>query len=144
MVKQTLAAMLEIIPHQNTVDVWLLDEDGRQDIKAECEAMGVKYFSRHGLLEYNCENGAYRAGSKHGNHNAWRDFHESEYDIVAQMDPDHVPHRDFLARIVGYFNNPETAFVVAPQVYGNQHNWIARGDNIWCLYTTGNERDNDH
>ena len=36
------------------------------------------------------------------------------------MDPDHVPQPYFLTRTIGYFRDPDVAFVVAPQVYGNQ------------------------
>jgi len=44
------------------------------------------------------------------------------------MDPDHVPEPWFLERTVGYFNDSDTAFVVAPQIYGNgDRSWIARG-----------------
>jgi cellulose synthase/poly-beta-1,6-N-acetylglucosamine synthase-like glycosyltransferase len=44
------------------------------------------------------------------------------------MDPDHVPVPSFLERTLGYFRDPDVAFVVAPQVYGNVFdNWIAHG-----------------
>jgi cellulose synthase/poly-beta-1,6-N-acetylglucosamine synthase-like glycosyltransferase len=44
------------------------------------------------------------------------------------MDPDHVPEPDFLTRTLGYFNDPDVGFVVAPQVYGNlEESWIAHG-----------------
>jgi hypothetical protein len=44
------------------------------------------------------------------------------------MDPDHVPYPNFLERTLGYFTDPDTAFVVAPQVYANQsESFVARG-----------------
>jgi hypothetical protein len=62
------------------------------------------------------------------NHNAWRSAHEGRYDVVAQMDPDHVPYPNFLERTLGYFADPDTAFVVAPQVYANlAESFVARG-----------------
>jgi len=112
----------------NTVDVWLLDEGNDPFIKKVCEALGVNHFSRKGVPEWNTESGAFKARTKHGNHNSWRSAHEDNYDVVAQMDPDHIPLLDFLERTLGYFEDPDVAFVVAPQVYGNlQESWIAKG-----------------
>jgi cellulose synthase/poly-beta-1,6-N-acetylglucosamine synthase-like glycosyltransferase len=128
MVARTLRHMKAIDPGEgNTLDVWLLDEGDDPDVRAGCEAMGVKHFSRKGIKKWNTASGAYKARTKHGNHNAWRAQNESKYDIVAQMDPDHVPQPDFLTRTLGYFADSDVAFVVAPQVYGNiAESWIAR------------------
>jgi cellulose synthase (UDP-forming) len=127
LVAKTLKEMLRIDPGAgNTLDVWLLDEGNDRTIKAQCIAMGVKHFSRKGHAKWNTQSGSFRARTKAGNHNAWRARHEKSYDIVAQMDPDHVPRRNFLTRTLGYFTDPNVAFVVAPQVYGNlNENWIA-------------------
>lgn len=129
LVAKTLEAMKRIDPGKgNTLDVWLLDEGNDPGIKAQCAAMGVKHFSRKGKSKWNTSKGAFRARTKHGNHNAWRSKYENDYDIVAQMDPDHVPRINFITRTLGYFRDPDVAFVVAPQVYGNiESNWIANG-----------------
>jgi cellulose synthase (UDP-forming) len=126
MVIRTLQAMKQI--HYNgSVDVWILDEGNDPEVQRLASKLGVKHFSRHGIAKFNQPDGPYREKSKAGNHNAWRAVHESEYDFVAQMDPDHIPFANFLERTLGYFNDPDTGFVVAPQVYGNQRrNWIAR------------------
>lgn len=130
MILQTLRAM-KAIEYDGQVDVWLLDEGGDSSVAAECAAIGVKHFSRKGIAAYNTESGQFKARTKAGNHNAWRDAHEHEYDVVAQMDPDHVPATDFLIRSLGYFHDPDVGFVVAPQVYGNlSENWIAKGSAI--------------
>jgi cellulose synthase/poly-beta-1,6-N-acetylglucosamine synthase-like glycosyltransferase len=128
MVAQTLLRMKEIDPGEgNTLDVWLLDEGDDPYVRARCEAMGVKHFSRKGVKKWNTDSGTFKARTKHGNHNAWRAQNEEKYDVVAQMDPDHVPRPEFLTRTLGYFADPDVAFVVAPQVYGNiNKNWIAR------------------
>ncbi len=66
--------------------------------------------------------------TKGGNHNAWYDSHSNEYDIVAQMDTDFIPRRDFLTKTLGYFNDPKVAFVGTPQIYGNAaHSRVAKG-----------------
>jgi cellulose synthase (UDP-forming) len=129
LVVQTLRKMKEIDAGPgNSVDVWLLDEGNDPEVKAQCKALGINHFSRKGVPKWNMPSGAYKAKTKHGNHNSWRSAYERHYDIVAQMDPDHVPARNFLMRSLGYFADRDVAFVVAPQVYGNlKENWIARG-----------------
>jgi cellulose synthase/poly-beta-1,6-N-acetylglucosamine synthase-like glycosyltransferase len=113
------------------VDVWILDEGDDPAVKAMAARLGVRHFSRRGRPEYNQPSGQFRARCKAGNHNAWRAQHEHEYDVVAQMDPDHVPLPCFLERTLGYFRDPDVAFVVAPQVYGNAYdNWIAHGASV--------------
>jgi cellulose synthase (UDP-forming) len=126
MVVRTLQAMKQI-HYDGAIDVWILDEGNDPEVQRIARKLGIKHFSRKGIVEFNQTAGPYREKSKAGNHNAWRAIHEAEYDFVAQMDPDHIPFPNFLERTLGYFNDPNTGFVVAPQVYGNQQqNWIAR------------------
>jgi cellulose synthase (UDP-forming) len=100
-------------------------------VRAMAARLGVHHFSRKGLAEFNTAEGAFRAKTKSGNHNSWRAHHERDYDVVAQMDPDHVPLPCFLERTLGYFRDPDVAFVVAPQVYGNMYdNWVAHGASV--------------
>ncbi|MGA4540158.1 glycosyltransferase family 2 protein [Uniformispora flossi] len=129
-VERTLLAMKEI-EYDGTVDVWILDEGDDPAVKAMAARIGVRHFSRKGRPEYNQAEGEFRAKTKSGNHNSWRAEHERDYDVVAQMDPDHVPLTCFLRRTLGYFRDPDTAFVVAPQVYGNMYdNWVAHGASV--------------
>jgi cellulose synthase (UDP-forming) len=126
-VERTLRAMRQV-RYRGQVDIWILDEGNDPAVRAMAERLGVYHFSRKGIPRYNQVRGAYRARTKAGNHNAWRDNYERYYDIVAQMDPDHVPLPCFLERTIGYFRDPDVAFVVAPQVYGNMYeNWVAHG-----------------
>jgi cellulose synthase/poly-beta-1,6-N-acetylglucosamine synthase-like glycosyltransferase len=127
MVRATLEAMLAV-RYGGIKDVWLLDEGDDEACRAMCYELGVHHFTRKGHPEWNTGSGPYRAKTKQGNHNAWRAAHEHRYDVVGQADPDHVPFPWFLERTLGYFNDPDTGYVVAPQVYGNGHlSWIARG-----------------
>ncbi|MGY1833878.1 glycosyltransferase family 2 protein [Blastococcus sp. SYSU DS0510] len=127
LVMATLRAMTRI-RHEGHLDVWLLDEGDDPEVRRRCRELGVLHFSRKGRPEWNQPSGPFRARTKHGNHNAWRSQHEHRYDVVAQMDPDHVPFPNFLERTLGYFSDPDVAFVVAPQVYGNlQESFVARG-----------------
>jgi cellulose synthase (UDP-forming) len=136
-VERTLRKMLQVA-YCGTVDVWILDEGDEPAVKAMAERLGVRHFSRKGRPEYNQPTGEFRSRSKAGNHNAWRAEHEHEYDVVAQMDPDHVPMPHFLERTVGYFRDEDVAFVVAPQVYGNMYdNWIAHGASVQQYFFSG-------
>ncbi|MFJ2864642.1 glycosyltransferase family 2 protein [Kitasatospora sp. NPDC087314] len=129
-VERTLAAMLRI-EYDGQVDVWILDEGDDDRVKKMAARLGVHHFSRKGRPEYNRSEGEFRARTKSGNHNSWRAEHEHGYDVVAQMDPDHVPLPCFLQRTLGYFRDPDVAFVVAPQVYGNMYdNWVAHGASV--------------
>ncbi|MFE1444241.1 glycosyltransferase family 2 protein [Streptomyces sp. NPDC058739] len=130
-VQRTLRAMLEVARWGCTVDVWILDEGNDPAVRQMAARLGVHHFSRKERPEYNQPSGPFRARTKAGNHNAWRAEHENGYDVVAQMDPDHVPMPCFLERTLGYFHDPDTAFVVAPQVYGNAYdNWVAHGASV--------------
>lgn len=127
LVLQTLLAMKAIRYAGGTVDVWLLDEGDDSFIKKWCQHNGVHHFSRKGVDEWNTPAGQFKARTKHGNLNSFHAAHGADYDIVAQMDPDHVPAPEFLERSLGYFTDPNVGFVVAPQVYGNiRESFIAR------------------
>jgi cellulose synthase (UDP-forming) len=128
--ERTLRHMRQIA-YSGQVDVWILDEGDDPRVKTLAQRLGVRHFSRRGRPEYNQPDGPLRARTKAGNHNAWRTDHEHDYDVVAQMDPDHVPLSCFLQRTLGYFRDPDVAFVVAPQVYGNTYeNWITHGASV--------------
>ncbi len=107
----------------------MLDEEDNPEVRALCAHYGAHHFSRHGIARYNQPSGPFKAKTKAGNHNAWRDQHAADYDVVAQMDPDHIPTEDFLEKTLGYFRDPDVAYVVAPQVYyrNTDDSWIARG-----------------
>lgn len=109
-------------------DTWVLDEGNDPIAKEICKRLGVHHFSRKGKAKYNTAEGKFKARTKGGNHNAWHDTHGSKYDIVAQIDVDFVPRKDFLTKTIGYFKDPKVAFVGTPQIYGNgKDSWIAEG-----------------
>jgi len=107
------------ITYAGHFDVWLLDEGDSPDIAAACAAIGVRHFSRRGGARYNTKKGPFRARRKHGNLNAFIDAHGADYDVIAGVDPDHVPQTGYLERMLGYFRDYDVAYVVGPQVYAN-------------------------
>ncbi len=125
LVERTLRGALAL-RHEGELDVWLLDEGRDPQVQRLCRELGVHHFSRKGVPEWNCESGLHRARTKHGNLNAWLDAHGADYDFVVGVDPDHVPMPVMCERLLGYFRDPDVAFVVGPQVYGNYDNFVTR------------------
>ncbi|MEV7288649.1 cellulose synthase catalytic subunit [Streptomyces sp. NPDC093252] len=118
MVRATLEGATRIT-HPGPLDVWLLDEGDDPQARALCAELGVHHFTRHGVPEWNRPSGVHKARTKHGNYNAWIARHGDAYEFFASVDTDHVPLPNFLERMMGYFRDPDIAFVVGPQVYGN-------------------------
>jgi len=87
------------------------------------------HYTRCGRANYQAASGKFAARTKHGNYNAWlSDGMYDRYDCIVTFDPDHVPVRSYLVRLLGYFRDPGVAYVQAPQVYYNQRaSFIARG-----------------
>ncbi|WP_432521776.1 glycosyltransferase family 2 protein [Kineococcus sp. SYSU DK006] len=125
MAERTLAAARRV-RHDGQFDVWLLDEGDDPDVIAMCRRLGVRHSSRKGIPEYNRPTGRNKARTKHGNYNAWLDEHGDGYDFWVSVDTDHVPLPDLAERLLGYFRDPDVAFVVGPQVYGNTGNLVSR------------------
>ncbi|MDX3233250.1 cellulose synthase catalytic subunit [Streptomyces sp. ME19-01-6] len=118
MVTRTLEAAVRV-RHRGPLHVWLLDEGDDPAVKAVCARLGARHFTRKGVEKWNRPKGPHRARTKHGNYNAWLDAHGDAYDYFASVDTDHVPLPNYLERMLGYFRDPDVAFVVGPQVYGN-------------------------
>jgi hypothetical protein len=125
MLEETLKTMVGVdYPH----DSWLLDEGDDPVAKQICEKHGVKHYSRKGKEHFNTTSGKFIKKTKGGNYNSWLHAYDLEYDIVAQHDVDFIARKDFLTRTLGYFKDPEVAFVGTPQIYGNlEECWISRG-----------------
>jgi cellulose synthase/poly-beta-1,6-N-acetylglucosamine synthase-like glycosyltransferase len=125
MVRATLEAAKRV-SYRDGVDVWLLDEGDDPAVQEMCIRLAVFYFTRSGVERWNRPSGPFKANSKHGNYNAWLDAHGAGYDVMLAVDPDHVPMKNFARRFLGYFRDPDVAFVVGPQVYGNYSNFVTR------------------
>ncbi|WP_406365506.1 glycosyltransferase family 2 protein [Streptomyces sp. NBC_00645] len=114
------------ITHTGPLDIWLLDEGDDERARALCAELGVRHFTRNGVPEWNRPDGRHKVRTKHGNYNAWLALHGHAYDFLASVDTDHVPLPGFLERMMGYFRDPDVAFVVGPQVYGNYENPVTK------------------
>jgi cellulose synthase/poly-beta-1,6-N-acetylglucosamine synthase-like glycosyltransferase len=125
LVRRTLEAALRI-RHDGMFHVWLLDEGDDPEVRQMCAEIGVLHFSRRGVETWNQPRGSFKAKTKHGNYNSWLEAHGSAYDFWLSVDTDHVPLPSFAERMLGYFRDPNVAFVVGPQVYGNYDNFVTK------------------
>jgi cellulose synthase (UDP-forming) len=126
MLRQTVQAVVAMrYPHET----WVLDEGNDDRVKAMCEELGVHHFSRADHPEYDAAAGRYAMGTKHGNYNVWlAEIDPDRYDIVMNIDPDHIPVASYLERTLGYFDDPAVGYVQVAQVYYNQPaSLVARG-----------------
>ena len=121
MLRGTLTKIRQVRPPGDAaIDVWVLDEGNDPGVVLLCEELGVHHFSRHGIARYNQPRGTFKAKSKHGNYNAWLDAVGYErYDVLMSVDTDHQPEANYAERILGGFRDPDVAYVVGPQDYGN-------------------------
>jgi cellulose synthase/poly-beta-1,6-N-acetylglucosamine synthase-like glycosyltransferase len=138
MLEQTLAALVALeYPH----DSWVLDEGDLPEVRALCERLDVRHFSRSGRPEYQAPSGPFARRSKFGNINAWlAEPASAEYQLLAAFDPDHVPERDYLMRTLGYFSDAGVGYVQAAQFYYNQTaSFVARGaaEESYDFYSSG-------
>jgi hypothetical protein len=110
-------------------ETWVLDEGDNADVRALCQRLGARHFSRRNRPEYQTESGQFEARTKHGNYNAWlTDVVRNSYDVVVTFDPDHVPRPEYLTTLLGYFRDSGVGYVQAPPVYYNQNaSFIAKG-----------------
>jgi cellulose synthase/poly-beta-1,6-N-acetylglucosamine synthase-like glycosyltransferase len=125
MAERTLRAATAIV-YAGKLDVWLLDEGDSDEVKAMCRRVGARHFTRKGRGYLDFDSGTFASKTKHGNHNRWLWEHAGHYDVVMFVDTDHVPLPIMAERLLGYFRDPDVAFVVGPQFYGNQQDRITR------------------
>ena len=123
--ERTLRAATRI-SYDGPFDVWLLDEGDSDEVKRMCERLGVRHFTRKGRGHPELHTGIFAINTKHGNYNRWLREHAGGYDVIMFVDTDHVPLPIMAERLLGYFRDPDVAFVVAPQFYGNQDSRVTR------------------
>lgn len=127
--RATLEAMLgQRFPDR--YDVWLCDEDPTGETVAWCAAHAVRISTRRGVAAYHRPSWPRRTRCKEGNLAHFYDrWGYRDYDVVAQLDCDHVPHRSYLAHVVRPFADPAVGYVAAPSVCDREGtgSWAARG-----------------
>jgi hypothetical protein len=128
-VRATLSGMIfQDYPHK--YDIWVCDEDPDEETYAWCTEHGIGISTRRGYPDYHRKEWPRRTKCKEGNlaffYDNWGyDF----YDVVAQLDADHVPEPGYLAEMVRPFADPKIGYVAAPSVCDANAagSWAARG-----------------
>lgn len=127
LVKRTLIAMkLQDVPH----DTWLADEDPTPEIRDWCAKHGICLSTRKGNAEYYQQQWPRREKCKEGNLAYFYDHYGyCRYDIVSQLDADHVPCEGYLHEMTLPFVDPEVGYVSAPSIcdVNARESWAARG-----------------
>ena len=111
-------------------DVWLADEQPTDLVREWCAEHGVSLLSRQGVDGYHQPQWPRRTRCKEGNLAYFYDQVGYErYDVVAQLDADHVPEPSYLTEIVRPFANPNVGYVAAPSLCdaNADSGWTVRG-----------------
>lgn len=124
--EMTLRAMLaQDYPH----DTWLADEDPSPETLDWCARHGVKVSCRKGVPYYHRPEWPRRTRCKEGNLAYFYDnWGYRDYDIVSQLDADHVPQPGYLREMVRPFGDPAVGYVSAPSICAANapQSWAAR------------------
>jgi cellulose synthase (UDP-forming) len=113
LVRQTAEAALKIrYPHQT----YVLDDGNRPDLQAICEEIGCAYITRGQEWEGRPRHA--KAG------NIINALTRTSGDFILILDADQIPAPDILDRTLGYFTEPQVAFVQTPQWFYN----VPQGD----------------
>jgi len=126
--ERTVVAMRDQAGYSH--DVWVLDEGDAPEVKALCARVGVHHFSRKGIDRYQAPVWPFKARTKAGNYNAWLDWLQSQgigYDILLQMDTDHVPQPGYMMEMLRPFADPAVAYVAAPSITSGNR------DDSWAV-----------
>jgi cellulose synthase (UDP-forming) len=105
-------------PHRT----FMLDDGKRDEVEALCAELSIEYIRREG-------NDHAKAGNLN---NALR---VTDGELILQLDADHVPLPHILDRLLGFFDDPEVAFVQSPQDFYNTdsftHDVSEEGRRMW-------------
>ncbi|MFG2309882.1 glycosyltransferase family 2 protein [Streptomyces sp. NPDC048566] len=127
--RRTLEAMLgQDFPHP--YDVWLCEERPTEESERWCREHRVRMSSRLGVTAYHRTDWPRRTRCKEGNLAYFYDHWGYDgYEVVAQLDCDHVPAAGYLAEMVRPFADPAIGYVAAPSMCdaNDGRSWAARG-----------------
>lgn len=119
LLRQTIRRALAMrYPHRT----YVCDDGRRAEIRALAAELGCEYITR-------AQNHHYKAGNLN---NA---LAQTSGDLLVVLDADHLVRRDFLDKLLGYFDDERVALVQTPQVFYNvdsfQHHFRARRRELW-------------
>lgn len=135
-VKNTIYASLGIDWPKDKLNIWILDDGGREEFRQFAQNVGVKYIAR-----------TTHEHAKAGNINNALKYAKGEF--VSIFDCDHVPTRSFLQMTMGWFlKEKQLAMMQTPHHFFSpdpfERNWgvfvkhrtKARCSMVWCRMAT--------
>jgi len=129
LVCRTLEAMLSQ-EYPGPFDVWLCDENPSVEVVEWCADHAVQVSTRRGIRAYHRATWPRRTKCKEGNLAYFYDrVGYRTYDVVSQLDADHVPTPTYLREMVRPFADPAIGYVAAPSICDTNaaRSWAARG-----------------
>ena len=138
-VQSTLRACLK---QSHLHDTWLADEDPQPETIAWCQQQGVQLSCCKGIAAYHRGTWPRRTKCKEGNLAYFYDHYGYDrYDMVVQLDADHVPEPGYVESMLRPFADPKVGYVAAPSVCdaNPQVSWvcecksICRSSNAWYV-----------
>ena len=93
---------------------WILDDGDSDEVRNLAKFLGCRYVRRLGS-----------SGAKAGNVNNALSVAKAEFFVI--FDADFVARPEFLHEMIPFMEDPNVAFVQAPQVYGNLNTIVSRG-----------------
>ena len=136
-VKNTIYASLGIDWPKDKLNIWILDDGGREEFRQFAQNVGVKYIAR-----------TTHEHAKAGNINNALKYAKGEF--VSIFDCDHVPTRSFLQMTMGWFlKEKQLAMMQTPHTTSSRrtrlnatwgvfvkHRTKARCSMVWCRMAT--------
>ncbi|MDO5092984.1 MAG: glycosyltransferase [Propionibacteriaceae bacterium] len=110
-IRHTVTAAMAMRGRHTT---WILDDGDSDDVRNLAKQLGCHYVRRLGS-----------SGAKAGNVNNALSLAKAEFFVI--FDADFVAKPEFLVETIPFMEDPNVAFVQAPQVYGNLNNIVSRG-----------------
>ncbi|TGA98535.1 glycosyltransferase [Sporolactobacillus shoreae] len=123
--KRTIAGCLNLDYPPGLCTIYLCDDGGREEVQRMAEQFHVRYLARTD-----------HTSAKAGNLN--HALQHSEGDFIVTLDADMVPLAPFLRQTLGYFSEPEVAFVQTPQAFYNDDPYQY---NTFSTHHVPNEQD---
>ncbi len=102
-----VAALAITYPHAT----WVLDDGNRPDMRKMCEEIGAGYIVR--TDKWTGKDRHAKAG------NIINAMHQTTGEFMLILDADQAPRPNILDRVLGYFSDPQLAFVQTPQWFKN-------------------------
>ena len=103
---KTLVGCVSMDYPSDRLRIYVLDDGHRLEVRKFSEQLGCHYLSRQNNEHAKAGNLNYGLSSSSG-------------EFVAVFDCDHIPVRSFLKEIIGFFKDPEVAFVQTPHFFYN-------------------------